>query len=175
MNNKILYCFIIHYVLFSWQILYGQERIDKNLMTAEVSGHSQSLFSVNYERIFRLNPHFLYALRTGVGYTPGLTIRTEKHKGTLTIPLVYSLLAGTRKHYIQLGVGYTAAFGQDYVDSTTTTPTIHQKFESAFILSLGYRYMWNGFVGQVYPLFQWTNNPTNRFSVGGGLSIGVIF
>jgi hypothetical protein len=162
-------------LLFFCQILYGQENIDKNLMTVEVFGHSQSLFSVNYERIFKLSPHLLYTLRTGIGYTPGLTIKDERHKGTLTIPFVFSLLAGTKKHYAQLGVGYTAAFGQDYIDSTTTTPTIHQKFESSYILSFGYRYMWNGFMGQAFPLLEWTNNPSSRFSVGFGVALGMTF
>jgi hypothetical protein len=82
------------------------------------------------------------------------------------------MLAGNKKHFAQLGVGYTAAFGKDGVDSTTRPPTISQKFESAFMISLGYRYMGQGIVIQAFPLLQWTNNPGSPFSILFGFVIG---
>lgn len=172
---NVFYWFIF-FLLYA-QITYGQDSVkNKNSLTVEVAGYSRSLFSINYERLNKLSPnYFLYTIRAGIGYTPGANIKSERHKGTVTTPLVLSLLAGKKKHFAQLSIGYTASFGQDFIDSTTTTPTIYQKFESAYILSLGYRYMRNGFVGQAFPLLQWTNNPSSKFSVGFGVSLGLTF
>lgn len=178
-NNNIYYCFTL-LLLLLFQNSYSQNNtnnnIDNNSVTVEVFGHSRSLFSVNYERLLKLpSDYFFCALRTGVGYSPWVNMNSGRHKGTLTVPAVLSLVVGKKKHYAQLCFGYSASFGEDFIDSTTTTPTIYQKFESTYSLSLGYRYMWNGFVGQAYPLLQWTNNPSSKFSIGGGVSIGVTF
>lgn len=170
----------IYFFLFT-EITYGQDipkniSFKKNSLTAEIFGHSRSLLSSNYERLFKLSPNYLfYTVRTGVGYTPGVNIRLERHKGVFAIPLVFSLLAGKEKHFAQLSLGYAASFGEDFIDSTTTTPTIYQRFESAYSLSIGYRYMWNSFIVQIFPLLQWTNNISNKFSAGFGLSMGLAF
>jgi hypothetical protein len=149
----------------------------KNAITVEALGHSRGLVSINYERLFKpQGDNILFSIRTGVGYTPGINIGSKRLKGSAYVPLVLSLLAGKKSHFAQFGLGYTAAFGHDFVDSTTSPPTIYQKFESAYIVSLGYRYMNNhGMVAQIYPLLQWTNNPTSKFAVGFGLSIGETF
>ncbi len=155
---------------------FGQDttgKINANFLLVEVFGHSSSLFSANYEKILvlPLSSHFC-SFRAGIGYSPGITIGSNRHKGVITTPLVFSLLFGKKKNYVQLGIGYTSAFGENWIDSTTTNPTIYQKFESAYILSLGYRYIWKAFTFQIYPLVEWTTNPSSRFSIGGGISLG---
>jgi len=149
----------------------------KNAIAVEALGHSRSLISVNYERFLKPQmKNFLFSFRTGIGYTPGTDIGSKRLQGAAYVPLVLSALVGNKKHFAQFGLGYTAAFGHNFVDSTTSPPTIYQKFESAYIISLGYRYMnYHGVMIQLYPLLQWTNNPTDKFAVGFGLSIGEIF
>lgn len=149
----------------------------KNDITVEALGHSRGLISINYERFFKPQMNnFIFSTRTGVGYTPGINIGSKRLKGSAYVPLVLSALVGKKNHFAQVGVSYTAAFGHDFVDSTTSPPTIYQKFESAYIVSLGYRYMsYHGIVAQIYPLLQWTNNPTSKFAVAFGLSIGETF
>jgi len=173
---------IIVLCLFSIKPVFSQIGVNrntfyKNSIFCELIGHSRSLLSVNYEKISNLYENvFFYTSRLGIGYTPGLKIKSEKHSGTISVPAVLSLLVGKKNSYAQLGVGYAASFGQDFVDSTSTPPSIYQKFESSYTISIGYRYMdSNGLVAQIYPLLQWTNNSSSKFNVGFGLSIGVAF
>jgi hypothetical protein len=140
-------------------------------------GHSRGLFSVNYEFLFRLrNPFFLLTFSTGIGYTPGINVNNEKLRGTVYIPGVVSAVIGKKNHFLQLGAGYTAGFGQGYIDSISRPSVIYQQYESAYIVSAGYRYMnRHGTIVQLYPLFQWTNNPSDRFAVSFGFFIGQRF
>ena len=166
-------------LLFSIQS-FGQVTSDstviKNTVFAEFLGPARSIISANYERIFRFsNAHFLYTFRTGIGYVPGSTESRTPHKGTITIPLVASLLTGGKAGYAQLGIGYSYSFGDPYTDSTVHPPQVFQKYEPGYSLSLGYRYMGNNIVAQAFPMLLWTNNPTNRFSVSFGFSIGTTF
>ena len=174
------YYYICFLCLLLSQISKGQGsmnsiKFDRNTLTFEVFGHSRSIFSLNYERLFKLSPYSSYTFRTGIGYVPGDSIRLVRHKGTVTIPLVLTTLVGKKKNYLQLSAGYSASFGESYIDSTYTLPQIHQKFESAFIVSLGYRRMSEDLVIQIFPLLQWTNNPTSKFGFGFGFSIGFPF
>lgn len=157
---------------FSQSIKRDKNEI-KNAIIVEGLGHSRALIALNYERIFYIEKEFIfYGIRTGIGYTPGINIRNERLKSSKYIPLLLSLNAGKKHNYAQLGIGYNAAFGHDFIDSTTTPASVYKKFESAFIISLGYRYMNNGTIFQIYPLLQWRNNPSSKFAVGFGLSIG---
>jgi len=168
-------CLLIYQVLLS-QTGSTDTSFKKNSVFVEVFGHNRGLFSVNYERLFRLTGDFIfYSARTGVGYTPGMDIKDKHLGGSIYLPIVFSVLAGNKAHYAQLGASYTVAFGHDFIDSTTYPPTVYQKFESAYIISLGYRYMRRGFMAQLFPLLQWTNNPSSKFTVGFGLSIGSVF
>ena len=174
------YFITIAFILMSSISLYGQDsslnRKNKNAFTIEVAGHSRGLISVNYERMFFTPVKYIfYGVRTGVGYVPGMNIRDKRHKGTVTVPLVFSLLVGKKKSYVQLSLGYASSFGHDFIDSTTTTPTVYQKFESVYTIGLGYRFIWNDFVAQAYPMLQLTSNYYSRFSVGFGVSIGSTF
>ncbi|MDI3318387.1 hypothetical protein [Pinibacter soli] len=118
----------------------------------------------------------IYTLSSGLGFNPGSEYNGKKMKGTSFIPLTFYGLFGGKSSFAQLGVGYTAAFGPEFIDSTGSPPVIYKKFESAYIVSLGYRYMNKyGTILQGYPLLQWTNNPSNKFSFGFGFFFGFAF
>src|ERR1044072_2705411 len=109
-------------LLFSLKSL-GQVNADsvliKNTAFAEFFGPSRSIISANYERIFRFsNPHYLYTLRAGIGYVPGSNENKYSGRGTTTIPVVASLLAGGKAGYAQLSLGYSYSFGPAYTDTT---------------------------------------------------------
>jgi hypothetical protein len=187
MSSKvILPCLLLFFLLFFFHS-YSQFRlppfprdtstaIPENSAYVEALGHCRSLISANYERIFRLpNKHFLYTLRTGVGYMPGETVKQKYYRGTLTIPVVASFLAGIKHHYAQLGLSYSYSFGDPFVDSTFNPPHINQKHEPAYSISVGYRYMGLNVIVSVYALWLWTNNPNNRYSVGSGFTVGGYF
>lgn len=178
-NNKFVFGLTFVSLLFI-KVVNGQDAakdsvLARNTFTTEIFGHGQGIISLNYERIFVASPRFLFTLRSGVGFTPGVTVKNVKQKGVLSIPIVCSFLYGKKESYFQLSAGYTADFGPAFIDSAFNPPDIHQKYQANYIISAGYRYMWNGFVGQAYPLIQWTNNPSNRFFIGGGVSLGVTF
>ena len=150
--------------------------IPENSAFTEILGHSRSVISANYERIFKLpNNHFLYTLRAGIGYSLGETVKQKSYRGTITVPVVASFLAGGRHHYAQLSLGYSYSFGDPFVDSTFNPPHINQKYEPGYSISLGYRYMGLNVVVSGYPMLLWTNNPNHRYSVGFGFSVGAYF
>jgi hypothetical protein len=154
--------------------------IPKNLFLGEILGHGRGFGSANYERMFTFtNKHFLYSFRIGAGYTPGFTSSNNKRRqGVVSFPLVASLMAGGKLGYAQLSVGYSYSFGESYIDSTATPPHIFQKYEPAYTISFGYRFIGTGVTNitvAAFPMLMWTNNPSNRFSVGGGVFIGTRF
>jgi len=183
MPKKILKSFLVFLFAGYSQYACCQSDTDgaansKNTVTAELFGHSRSLISVNYERLTKpFKEYFIFSLRTGIGYSPGLEVDEErKLKGITAIPVVASLLVGGYDHYVQLGIGYTASFGEDYVDTTVNPEKVYQKFESAYIVSLGYRYMEvDGLTAQAYPMLVWSDNPSSKFSFSFGVALGYAF
>src|SRR5690606_15739375 len=125
------------------------------VFTLEFIGHSESLISVNYERIFNANyEKLLYSSRIGLGYIPG----GEKKENVAvspsitSIPVVFSILYG-KIHFVQLGFGYTALFSENFVDTSVNPNIAYKKFQSDFSVSLGYRFMTkDGIVAQAYPI-----------------------
>ena len=110
MKGKFIVVFLIAYCsVFSQQ--------NKNIVFFEFAGHSRAIFSAHYERLFYLSEenNILYSVRTGVGRNPGYEVHGEHFKGQTTIPVAVSVLYG-RKHFLQVGVGYTALLGQDFTE-----------------------------------------------------------
>lgn len=170
---------IIIFILIS-QFIFSQrnDELRKNNFTLEALGHSESLISVNYERIFYTNlDKLLYSSRIGLGYVPG----GEKNENyaispsTTTVPFVFSVLYG-EKHFVQLGLGYSALFSQDFVDTRFNPNTVYKKFESDFSISIGYRFMTkDGIVAQAYPVFILKDNPATKSMLSFGVSLGYSF
>lgn len=163
------------------QFSYGQSgdtvrTTCRNAFLGELGGNSRSLMSLNYERLFSLSHEtpFYFSLRTGVGYTPGSEDR--KIKTTVSVPLVASLLVGVAdKHFMHFALGYTASFGNDAIDSTYSPPRHYQKYERAYIVRLGYRFMERkNVLVEAAPVAIWTNNPTSKFEWSFGIGLGLV-
>ena len=174
---------LISYVVlfFTVQVAHSQAvgtKQNRQALVAEVLGNSRSIFSFNYERFFGIpkNERFFWSTRVGVGYNPG--IKRINLKGTTSIPVVFTMLWGAGgTHYIEAKAGYTGSIGKDAIDSTVAPPARYLKYESACILSLGYRFMeYKGAMLEIIPMsLVWTNNPTARFKYSFGFSIGGAF
>lgn len=162
-------------LLLSCCSVFGQER--KNIAAFELAGHSEGLFSANYERLFYLSErnNLLYSLRAGIGRTPGYDVHGEHFKGVTTVPVVFSVLYG-EKHFLQMGVGYTALFSEDFIDTSLNPNVVYKKFQSDVSLSLGYRLMLDtGLVCQAYPMIVFKDNPQKKFAFSFGVGIGYSF
>lgn len=146
-----------------------------NSFIVEFSGHNRSLLSLNYEhKVYSYRNNFIVTLRSGIGYSPGTTIDNIKGKGIVCLPLILSSFLGSGNHFFTFGTSYTLALGQDRIDYSYAPPEIYKKVESAFIVKAGYRYYnKSGALFDVYPLLQWTDNPSHYFSWGFGLAIGL--
>lgn len=161
--------------LISYCLVFSQER--KNVVGLEVIGHSRAIFSANYERLFYLNEenNILYSVRAGFGRNPGYDVHGEHFKGVTSVPIVFSALYG-KKHFLQVGLGYTALFSEDFIDTSVNPNLVFQKFESNVSLSLGYRLMLDtGLVCQAYPMIVFRDNPQKKFEVSFGVGIGYSF
>lgn len=147
-----------------------------NNLFVEIGGHSRSLYSANYEHKFNTSHKYLaFSARLGVGYTPGTG---ERDKGTytksgITIPFVLSTLVGSRNHFAQVGVSYTPSFGNTFLSVGGKSSIKYQDYESAYIISCGYRYVdVGGFNLQVFPALVFTNNLSRRFGFLFGIGAG---
>ena len=141
----------------------------------EVGGHTRSLLSVNYERLFK-GPvkNTLWSVRTGIGIAPG---ESERDIPSVTsVPVVLSLLIGKTRHFVDLSVGWTASWGKDKIDSSQRPPQVYQKFESAYVLTLGYRFMKiDNVMFEGAPTVLWTNNPGEKFQWSFTIIVGYAF
>ncbi|MDR2205415.1 MAG: hypothetical protein LBE36_04590 [Flavobacteriaceae bacterium] len=150
---------------------FSQER--KNVVGLELFGHSETIFSVNYERLFySQNNNIHYSIRAGFGRNPGYDVNGKPFKGVTSIPIVFNVLYGT-EHFIQLGLGYTMLLSENFIDTSINPNIVYKEFESDFSLGLGYRLMLNtGFVCYAYPILMYRDNPQKKFVISFGVEIG---
>jgi hypothetical protein len=168
-------------ILFVSQGAYSQKvdstSYDKNAVLAGALGHARGIFSLEYERMFkskRIKP-FIYTAGTGIGYTWGS--HESGQKGIVYFPFTAGLLVGKGNHYGHVRVGYTGAIGQEKIDTTYSHTPPNVKNESAYIISVSYRYMKHkDFVAEISPMtLIWTNNPNRRFIYSCCFRIGGAF
>jgi hypothetical protein len=165
-----------------FQTTYSQnskKEKNSNAINFEFAGHSETIFSVNYERFFtKENRNLIYLLSIGIGVSPstGDNENEENPPSTTTIPVVGGILYG-KNHFAQIKFGYTPVFSKDFVDTSLNPNVVYKKFQSDFSLSIGYRFMpkKDGIVVQGYPIFIWSNNPTEKFKINFGVSLGYAF
>lgn len=153
---------------------YSQSNENKNVISAEIFGHSETIFSLNYERIFtnKRSDNLLYSLRLGVGRNPGYDVKEERFNGITSIPIAFSIFYG-KKHFVQLRTGYTALFSENFVDTSVNPNITYKKFQSDLSVSIGYRLMMNeGLTVQAYPIFIFRDNPTKKNGISFGLDVG---
>jgi hypothetical protein len=146
----------------------------KNCAYLEFLGNAQSLLSINYERI--LNPSskgkLHYSLRTGLGFYK----RRQDSAWVFNFPFELNFMYGKSKHYIESSVGYTASFGKDLIDSAYSPPEHFRAYNHVYIFRLGYRYMYDGVLVRVTPIFIYNANYINsRINFSGCLSVGIAF
>lgn len=99
-----------------------------------------------------------------------------KFPATTSLPIIGGILYGKKNHFAQLKSGYVPIFSKDFVNTTLNPNTVYKKFQTDFSLSIGYRFMSNdGIVAQIFPLFIWSQNPTEKFKISLGISLGYAF
>jgi hypothetical protein len=139
----------------------------------ELGGHARGEVTLNYERLFK-GPfkNTLWTLRTGFGIMPPVSERNIPP--VYSVPAVATFLWG-RKHMVNLSVGWTASWSKPAIDSSVLPHVIFQKFESAYIVTLGYRFMkYDNVMFLVGPTFLMTNNP-NKFQWSYDFTVGYAF
>ncbi|SHI67329.1 hypothetical protein [Flavobacterium terrae] len=156
---------------------FSTENIN-NSASIEISGHSESIISINYERLFtNYNSKFIYLLGIGVGRNPGADKESNiRFPATTSLPVFGGVLFGKRDHFAQIKFGYTPIFSKNFIDTSLEPNVVYKKFQSDYSLSLGYRFMSNsGIVAQGFPIFIWKQNPNEKFKISFGVSLGYAF
>lgn len=145
-----------------------------NFAYLEFLGNSETLLSLNYERMLNANSRtkLHYSVRAGFG----MAKRSKDTAHLFSFPFELIGMYGKRKHYIEMGLGYTAVFGKQYVDSINYSPPAHyERYNHIYVFRLGYRYMYDGFVLRVTPLYVYNPDFLNKTYFKGCISIGIIF
>lgn len=169
-------------VLTFFNTLCSEAQIGKDIVQFEVFGHSSTWFSASYERLFPIskNDKLMLATRIGVGRTPGFEVDDETNDdgyfiGTFSLPVTLYFLYG-KTHYLQIGVGYTGLFSEDYIDKSKEPDIYYKKYETDIGVSIGYRLMLeSGLVVQTYPIVLFRDNPGKKVGYSFGVSLGYSF
>ena len=137
-------------------------------------GHTRSIISFNYEKNFyRFNDRFSLSARTGLGIEPGYKVDGEKYRSRKTIPTVLLLQVGRKTHFINMGAGYSATFVKHLTDNTGDVPKYYPRYESAYSMSVGYRFAYDGVMAQFYPVYILPNDSDAEISFG--ISFGFVW
>jgi hypothetical protein len=138
----------------------------------EFIGNSETLLSLNYEHILNAKSRgrMHYTVRAGFGFYK----RRDEQDGAhvFSFPLEAILIYGKRKHYIEAGFGYTSLFGKRFLDSAYSPPAHFESYNHIYVFRLGYRYMYNGFLLRLTPLYIYNPDFLNKTLFRGSISIG---
>ncbi len=158
------------FICFVYQNFYSQSDNEKykNAFYFEVLGHTRSIISLNYEREFyRINDYLSLVARTGVGYEGGYKRDDKRYKMTATIPTVLLVQIGKKKHFVNVGAGYSASFRRGLTDEYFTPTRHYSRYDSALSFSLGYKLTYHNIFIQAYPVMIKSKNPNDdEFSFG---------
>ena len=172
MKKKITLIFLL-----SFNINFGQSEIyyKKNCVSLEFFGHSSSVISFNFERI--INPYDMikFTAKIGIGQNPSYEIKDTKFYYNSTIPIVITTLLGHKYNFAQFGMGYSATFASNLNDDISIPNVIYPRFESGYSLSLGYRYMRDDLIFQLYPILEWRTITEPKAKLWFGISMGKAF
>jgi hypothetical protein len=145
----------------------------KHAVYLEILGNAGTLLSLNYERI--LNPHsrakLHYSLRTGLAAYK----RRQDSVWVLNFPFEANFIYGKHKNYIESSIGYTASFGKPLVDSEYTPPAHFERYDHIYIFRLGYRYMYEGILVRVTPIYIYYPDFINKIVFSACISLGIAF
>jgi hypothetical protein len=112
-----------------------------------------------------------YSLRAGFGYYK----RSKDSSRGVSFPFESIFIYGRRKHYIESGIGYTAVFGKPFIDSTRSPPAHFERYNHIYVFRLGYRFMHEGFLLRVTPIYIYNADFLNKTFFRGCISVGVAF
>jgi len=147
----------------------------KHCAYIEFFGNSETLLSLNYERILNAkSPSKMhYSLRAGFG----MYKRRDEQDGArvFNFPFEAIFIYGKRKHYIEAGLGYTSSFGKPFLDSAYSPPAHFENYNHIYVFRLGYRYMHNGFLLRLTPLYIYNPDFLNKTLFKGCISVGLAF
>ena len=149
----------------------------KHCTYLEILGNAQSLLSLNYERI--LNAHsrnkMHYSLRSGIGFYK----RRQDSLWIFNFPFEMNFIYGKRKHYIESSIGYTISIGKNLIDSATdpaSLPKVFRKNNNIYVFRFGYRYMYDGLLVRLTPVFIYgANYIQSKINFSGCISLGLAF
>jgi hypothetical protein len=166
---------LIVFLFFCSQVSFCQqeEGAYKDALYLEVLGHTRSIISLNYEKsIVTFKDNLSLNARIGLGYnSSGRNLNNEKLNNTVFVPSVLLIRYGKKSHYVNMGLGFSAAFSRNLTDNSINPPYNYPRFESAYSLSVGYIFLRNNLFIQVYPVFINTINTKNK-ELSAGLSFG---
>ncbi len=162
MKNKI--CLFIIMTLISNKLL--SQSFSKNSIYYDAFGHTRSLYSLNYERsIFQIYNKIHLNGRIGIGYYKYSTNADIVTDIATIIPAVGLIEYGSKSHFVNLGIGYSASFIKKKMDSEIPN------FDFAFSYSIGYKYMdIDGLFIQIYPVI--IQPKISEREMSGGISLG---
>lgn len=124
--------FLLSLILTSTLLLNAQEPTDsmflrpKNNVNLEVLG-SASLVSLNFDRLFVVNPNLMLSGKIGVGFNQSQTFcfgDCDKKIGLLTVPHHLTINIGKKHHFLELGVGGTLFTGYHLAQQYVLYPLI---------------------------------------------------
>jgi len=172
-------CILLFALLHSASYSQQEDSIHfpKQAIGAEVLGQGAALFTVNYERkLLCIGNRSILIFRLGVGYIPGDSVGNKYQKSAWTFPFIISSYIGHTNHFLAIGAGYTVLLAHNFVDSTSSPPTIFKNIEYIFSMKLGYRYYSSkyGFFIEAYPMLQFaiSGYPSELSRYSFGVSMG---
>lgn len=109
----------------------------RNTIYAEI-GSQAGIYSINYDRLNRLNKKIKHSLSIGLALFP------SKYDFTLIMPVSYNLLFGKKNNHLELGFGATIYFYKFYTRGNTNSPVDLWTYRKDYFLfaspKIGYRY-----------------------------------
>lgn len=168
------FAFFCFFVAFRVDV-NAQSEIETNQTTyLEFLGNSRGIWSINYDRIL-IKPNSSCCLLTGrMGF--GTDYRTKDSSAIINLPLELSLLLGRRNSFFETGLGWTASFGKNFLDTSSKPPRHYPPFYSGWVLRIGYRYMvYKTIVLRAAPLLLFVNDPDPKLEITFGISLGYAF
>ena len=153
----------------------SEDNFKKDLFYYDLLGHTQSIFSLNYERnVANISNYTHLNIRTGIGFEGGYKVEGEKYNSRKTIPTAVNLLIGKKHHFINLSAGYSMTFTKGLIDESVTPNRVFPRFDSAISFGLGYRFMYEGVVVEVYPV-RLKSKDDEKYEKSLGLIFGFAF
>lgn len=176
-NFREAYKFFLLFVFSLVSILpcFSQDeyQIEKNTFYGEVIGNSQTILSLNYERILKSSN----ASITHHGMRLGLGIGSNQYdqKTFFSFPLEFNTIIGDR-HNLEIGCGATFLFGTSSLNNPKIPEGYRTNYNYLFILRVGYRHITNnGFLFRLAPLLLFEKSPPQSNNFKPKFSLGISF